>query len=107
MKQLHTKQEVEEQVRSGKPTLFVWSTAWCPDCLYLNPFLPGLEAENPDLEFVKLDRDELLDLAIEQEILGIPSMVLTENGQTAGRFVSKERKTPKEIQDFINQTRGK
>lgn len=103
MKTLHSKEEFEQAAAGARPACFVWSAAWCPDCVYLKPHLPALEKNNPDVDFYFLDRDELLDLAIEQEILGIPSLLLWQNGQEKARFVSKLRKTPEEIQAFINQ----
>lgn len=102
MKSLQTIDEVNTQKQSQKPTVFLWSANWCPDCLYLNPYLDGLEAANPDMDFYKLDRDQLLDEAISQEILGIPSFVVYQNGKEIGRFVSKLRKTPEEVQAFLN-----
>lgn len=54
-----------------------------------------------------MDRDENLDLAIEQEILGIPSLLTFQNGKETGRFVSKLRKTPEEIQEFLNKVKEK
>lgn len=88
--------------QSSQPVVFLWSAAWCPDCIYLNPYLDAIEKDNPDLTFFKLDRDELIDEAIDQEILGIPSFTVFENGQEKGRFVSKLRKSPQEIQSFLD-----
>lgn len=102
MKTLHTPQEVDTIKQNAGPSVFLWSANWCPDCLYLNPFLDQIEADNPDLTFYKLDRDELLDEAIAQDILGIPSFTVYENGTEKGRMVSKLRKTPQEIQTFFD-----
>ena len=102
MKTLQTIDEVNAQKQSAKPTVFLWSANWCPDCLYLMPYLDALEKANPDMDFYKLDRDQLLDEAIAEEILGIPSLVVYEEGQEKGRFVSKLRKTPEEIQAFLD-----
>jgi hypothetical protein len=34
-------------------------------------------------------------------VFGIPSFVAFKNGQEAGRFVSKDRKTQEEIEEFL------
>lgn len=101
MKQIHTAEEVNALKQSSRPVVFLWSANWCPDCLYLYPFLDQIEADNPEFEFYRLDRDELLDEAIDQEILGIPSFTVYQNGKELGRFVSKLRKTPEEISKFL------
>ncbi|MCF0246528.1 MAG: thioredoxin family protein [Ileibacterium sp.] len=107
MKQIKTKEEMEKVISGSKPSVIVWSAAWCPDCLYLNDKLPALVDGNPEFEFVKMDRDEFLDLAIEQEILGIPSFVAYKDGKEISRFVSTLRKTPEEIQAYLDQTKEK
>lgn len=106
MKELHSLDEVQAKKQSGRPTVFLWSANWCPDCIWLYPHLDAIEAANPDFDFYKLDRDALLDEAIDQEILGIPSFTVYQNGKETGRFVSKLRKSPEEIQAFLNQTKG-
>lgn len=105
MKQVHTIEEINALKNSEKPVVFLWSAAWCPDCVYLVPFLDQIEADNPDFDFYKLDRDELLDEAIAQEILGIPSFTVYQSGKEIGRLVSKLRKTPQEIQGFLNSVK--
>ncbi len=105
MTDVHSVDEFRKQTASEKPTVVIWSANWCPDCVYLNPLLPAIEEANPDFSFIHMDRDENLDLAIEQEILGIPSLLTFQNGKETGRFVSKFRKTPEEIQDFLNKVK--
>ncbi len=102
MKQLHTPTEVKNAMQQNKPAVLAWSAAWCPDCLYLKTFIDKIVADNPEFDFYMLDRDELLDLAIEQEILGIPSFTVFKDSREIGRFVSKDRKTPEQIQAFLN-----
>lgn len=43
-----------------------------------------------------------MPLAQEWAILGIPSLVVLENGQEIGRFVDKNRKTKEEIMNFLS-----
>lgn len=107
MKTLHTEKEVEDVIQdSKKPVVLIWSAGWCPDCMYLNTFIDKIVQDNPDFTFYKLDRDELMDLAVKQEILGIPSFTVFKDGREIGRFVSKLRKTPEEVQAFLDQCKG-
>lgn len=107
MKNLHSKEEMEQALAQDGLSVVIWSTKWCPDCLYLNPLLPALEAANPDFTFYHMDRDENLDLGIDLEILGIPSLIAYENGKEISRFVSTLRKTPEQIQAFLNESKEK
>ena len=85
-----------------KHVIIVFTTEWCGDCHYLKTFIDEIVTENKDWQFVYIDRDKLLDLCIDLDILGIPSFIAYDSGKEVGRFVSKLRKTKEEVQNFIN-----
>lgn len=97
--------EFDSVIKSGKPVVVEFSAPWCPDCVYINPYLPKLEADNPEFEFYAMDRDENLDLCEKLDVLGIPSFIVFDNGKEVSRFVSTLRKTPEEVQAFLNKTK--
>lgn len=74
---------------------------WCPDCQFIYPALPEIEAAFPDMNFVSVDRDDFMALAEQWQIFGIPSLVVVQDGQEQGRLVNKLRKTKQEICDFL------
>jgi len=87
-----------------KLTIVVFKTTWCADCHFINPFMPDLEQQyDGKVSFYEVDRDELPDLCIELNILGIPSFIAYQNGKELARFVSKLRKTREEIEQFVNR----
>ncbi|GIN88143.1 thiol reductase thioredoxin [Heyndrickxia sporothermodurans] len=100
MKKLATIEEFESLKMNGKH-IFMFSADWCPDCRFIDPFLPEIEAEFQDFTFVYVDRDQFIDLCAELSIFGIPSFVAFSNGDELDRFVSKDRKTKEEIEQFI------
>ncbi|MGE6259388.1 thioredoxin family protein [Heyndrickxia sporothermodurans] len=100
MKKLATIEEFESLKTNGKH-IFMFSADWCPDCRFIDPFLPEIEAEFQNFTFVYVDRDQFIDLCAELSIFGIPSFVAFSNGEELGRFVSKDRKTKEEIEQFI------
>jgi len=83
-------------------SILVFSTTWCPDCHFLKTFINDLVADNPKWDFYYIDRDELVDLCIDLDVLGIPSFIAYDNGKEVSRFVSKLRKTQEKIQAFID-----
>ncbi|MGO1969979.1 MAG: thioredoxin family protein [Levilactobacillus brevis] len=93
--------ELTDVVKSGKTMLF-FSATWCPDCAFIKPAMPEIEAEYPDFKFVAVDRDENIDLAAELNVFGIPSFIAYTDGQEIGRLVNKDRKTKAEVEEFIN-----
>lgn len=95
------KKALEEKLSTGKYVLF-FTADWCPDCRFIKPVMPEIEAEFSQFEFILVDRDENIDLCQEMMIMGIPSFVVYEDGKEKARFVNKDRKTKKEVEDFLN-----
>lgn len=102
-----SEQEFEQVIRQDQPVVIEFTAGWCPDCLYINPYLPELEKANPEFMFYALNRDDALDLCEKLDILGIPSFLVFDAGREVARFVSKLRKTPAEIQNFLDEAKEK
>ncbi|RAK21200.1 thioredoxin [Anoxybacillus vitaminiphilus] len=101
MKSIENVEQYKEVIQEGK-VIMLFTADWCPDCQVLKPVLPEIEQQFSDYAFYSVDRDQLLDLCIEHDVFGIPSFIAYENGKEIGRFVSKERKTKEEVEQFIN-----
>ncbi len=95
------KKALEEKLSTGKYVLF-FTADWCPDCRFIKPAMPEIEANFSQFEFILVDRDENIDLCQEMMIMGIPSFVVYEDGKEKAHFVNKDRKTKKEVEDFLN-----
>jgi len=95
-----------ETLKNEQNVIFMFSADWCPDCRVIEPVLPELEKENNQFTFYYVDRDQFIDLCSELNVFGIPSFIAYDKGKEIGRFVSKERKTKEEIQQFINKING-
>lgn len=88
-------------LRENEDVVFMFSASWCPDCVFVDLFLPEIMEKFNDYTFIYVDRDKYIDLCVEQNIFGIPSFLVFKNGEEAGRFVSKDRKTKEEIESFL------
>ena len=82
-------------MEKGK-NVFFFTADWCGDCRYIKPQLPEIE----------VDRDEYMDVAVEWNIFGIPSLVVIEDGKELGRLVNKDRKTKEEIEAFLTSVQS-
>lgn len=103
MKELTSLEEFDQYLQADKITIFTFSADWCPDCLFIKPFMPLLIEKYNDYEFVYVNQDAFTALAKDWMIMGIPSFVATRKGEELGRFVSKMRKTREEIDQFFAQ----
>jgi len=102
MKKLESMEEFE-QLRDNGKHIFMFSADWCPDCRVIEPILPEVETKYNEYTFIYVDRDDFIDLCIQLDVFGIPSFIGYEDGQELGRFVSKDRKTQEEIENFIEK----
>ncbi|MGE6554101.1 thioredoxin family protein [Exiguobacterium artemiae] len=99
MKKLESKVQFE-QAKQEK-SIFLFSADWCPDCRFLDPFMPEMEQMFSEFNFYYVDRDQHIEIAQEMDIFGIPSFVAYRENEETGRYVGKERKTPEQVTAFL------
>ncbi|OIN67100.1 thiol reductase thioredoxin [Exiguobacterium sp. KRL4] len=99
MKKLESKQQFDEAKQGN--AVFLFSANWCPDCRFLDPFMPEMESTFNEFDFYYVDRDEHIEIAQEMDIFGIPSFVAYRDNAETGRYVGKERKTPEQVTSFL------
>ncbi|WP_018933605.1 thioredoxin family protein [Gracilibacillus lacisalsi] len=102
MRTLQSEQEFE-QLQNEEKVIFLFSADWCPDCRVIEPILPEIEEKYQDYLFVYVDRDQFIDICVNNDIFGIPSFLAYDHGKELDRFVSKDRKTQEEIENFIDK----
>jgi thiol-disulfide isomerase/thioredoxin len=100
MEKLQTVEQYDALKNEGKQ-IFLFSATWCGDCRVIEPIMPEIETKFPDFTFIYVDRDEFIDVCAANDVFGIPSFIAYDNGKELGRFVSKDRKTQEQIEEFI------
>lgn len=100
MEKLQTVDQYDALKNEGKH-IFLFSATWCGDCRVIEPIMPEIETKFPDFTFIYVDRDEFIDVCAANDVFGIPSFIAYDNGKELGRFVSKDRKTQEQIEEFI------
>ena len=85
--------------------IIMFTTTWCPDCTFIKPFIGSIAKANPEFKYYHIDRDEMMDLCKEIDVLGIPSFIAYNEGKETNRFVSGLRKTKAEIESFVEASK--
>ena len=84
IKHLNNSNEFENEVKEGLVIVDFYAD-WCGPCQMLAPVLEDLEKET-SIKIVKINVDEIPDLARQFRIMSIPTLMLFKDG----KFVKKE-----------------
>lgn len=84
-----TSQNFEEEVlKSDKPVLIDFYATWCGPCQMMSPIIDEIAEENADtLKVGKINVDENQDLAMEYNVMSIPTIIIVKNGKVEKTFV--------------------
>ena len=84
LKHLNNSSEFEQEVREGLVIVDFYAD-WCGPCQMLAPNLEQLDKEG-EVKIVKINVDEIPDLARQFRIMSIPTLMLFKDG----KFVKKD-----------------
>ncbi|MFS0562515.1 thioredoxin family protein [Terribacillus sp. 179-K 1B1 HS] len=106
MEQINTREKFNEIIMSEEPIIVKFFADWCPDCTRMNMFIDQVLAEYGNYKWYELNNDEVPDVAAEQEVMGIPSILLFQNGEKLAHLHSANAKSPEEVIAFLQQQLG-
>ena len=87
-------EEYSEIINSSNPVVIDFHATWCGPCKVLSPILEELDDEIEGVEFVKLDVDQHPQIAGQNQVMGVPTVVILKDGEVKERFVGVQ---PKEV----------
>ena len=83
-----TSQNFEKEVlKSDKTVLVDFYADWCGPCKMLSPIVDEVAKEMSEIKVVKVNVDEAQDLAMNYQVMSIPTLVVIKNGKEAKRSV--------------------
>ena len=93
--------QYEELVLGDKPVLVDFWAPWCTYCRRINPALDKIADSREDVLVVKVNIDEEPELARQERIEVIPTLVLYKEGFDLGSIVAPESKA--RIEAFLQE----
>jgi len=105
MTELHNKDEFLNALTNSGIQVMMFTAFWCPDCMYIKPFLPEIEEQFSNLQFYSLNRDHCMDIAIEYEVMGIPSFICFKDGRNIKIcfYTSQDKRRNRSISESDNR----
>ena len=88
-----TKEEFEKEIKAGT-VLVDFYAEWCGPCKMISPILDELAKENPQVKVIKVDVDAAQELAMEYQIMSIPTIMVYKDGEKVAHelgALAKER----------------
>ena len=55
-------EEMATYLEKPEKVVFFFTANWCPDCQFIYPVMPEIEAENPEFTFARVDRDDFMEV---------------------------------------------
>lgn len=103
MQTINTEAEFKEIIQSEKPVIIKFFADWCPDCKRMDMFIGEVMEEFENYDWYEVNSDEVSGLAEKYEVMGIPSILLFQNGEKIAHQHSAYTKTPDSVTEFLNQ----
>ena len=100
LKHINSAAEFDAAIKEGTVLVDFFAT-WCGPCKMLSPVLEEVANENPNITVLKIDVDEVGELAARYGIQAIPTLMLFKNGQRVETRMGYQNKN--QLLAFINQ----
>ncbi|KAK7340488.1 hypothetical protein VNO77_21193 [Canavalia gladiata] len=76
---------------SSKLVVIDFSASWCGPCKFMEPEIHAMSEKFTNVEFIKIDVDELTDVAREFKVEAMPTFVLVKKGKEIERIVGAKK----------------
>lgn len=91
----------EEVLKADKKVLVDFYAEWCGPCKMLAPIVEEVASENEDLKVVRINIDNEESIAMDYQIMSIPTLVLIKDGKEVDRVIGAVQK--KVIENMIGK----
>lgn len=77
----------DEVINETKPVLIDFWASWCGPCQMLGPIIEDISNEVTNVKVCKVNVDEQPQLAVQFDVMTIPTLVLMRNGKVENKSV--------------------
>jgi thioredoxin 1 len=82
-----------EVINATSPVMVDFTAVWCGPCKMLDPIVKDLAEEwDGQVKVVKLDVDDNSSLAMQYQVMGVPTLMMFVNGEPVQRLTGYQSK---------------
>ncbi|KAJ4974453.1 hypothetical protein NE237_007627 [Protea cynaroides] len=85
------KAHLEASKASSKLLVIDFTASWCGPCKFFEPAVIEMANRYTDVEFIKIDVDELMDVAQEYGVQAMPTFILIKEGKAVDKIVGTKK----------------
>src|SRR5699024_11699553 len=78
---ISTVEQFITMIQSDAPVIVKFEAGWCPDCKAMDMWIDPIVEKYNNYNWYTVKRDELEDAAAENDVMGIPSLLVFKNGE--------------------------
>lgn len=93
MLEITSKEQFDQEIKEGVVLIDVYAP-WCGPCKMISPALKELSEKYTNVKFIKVNADELKEIADELEVMSVPTVITLINGSVIKKEVGFR---PKEV----------
>ena len=102
MKEITTVEQFNEIISGEQKVLVKFFAGWCPDCTRMDMFIDPIIEEYNEYIWYSANRDNFPELAEKYQVMGIPSLLIFQNGEKLAHLHSANAKSPQQVTDFLD-----
>ncbi|XP_020218053.1 thioredoxin H2 [Cajanus cajan] len=88
---------------TNKLMVIDFTATWCGPCKYMDPIIKEFAAKYTDVEFIKIDVDELMEVAQAFQVQAMPTFILIKKGKVVEKVMGAKKE---ELQKLIEKRRN-
>ena len=101
MQEITTLEQFNEIIAGDQKVIVKFFAGWCPDCTRMDMFIDPIIEEYSQYAWYSANRDNFPELAEKYQVMGIPSLLIFQNGEKLAHLHSANAKSPDQVTEFL------
>lgn len=89
MQAIKSNESFKSVINSDTPVIVKFEAGWCPDCRAMDLWIDPIVEQYNDYQWYTVNRDELEDVVVENEVMGIPSLLVFKTATKLHTFIQQ------------------